>query len=264
MSERDVLTVADWPRYVVHRRSDGSPCFLSDEDYLVYLDCLKEVAERHECAIHAYVLMPDHVQLLVSLDSETRLAQLISDLGDHYLEYLNYTYEQSGEFWENQPKITVPDSEKDLLACYREIETAPVRARLAPSAADYRWSSHRHHACGSEDAIVSDHPLYLELGTTQLARQLAYGAMFSEPSDARAPGGVGPATGRDPVLDADRLEDGIKRSVRSLAWQTRKLRERVGGRSRLLQREARAPGNASGIPAARAAAARKLARKHRI
>jgi REP element-mobilizing transposase RayT len=261
MSERTVLTAADKPRHVVHRRNDGSPFFFSDEDYLVYLDCLKEVAERHVGAIHAYVLMPDHVQLLVSLDSETRLARLISDLGDHYAEYLNYTYQISGEFWEAPSKITATDDAEDLLACYREIETAPVRAHLAPGPAEYRWSSHRHHACGSEDAVIRDHSAYLELGTTQLARQLAYGALFGEPPDGRAPGATGTAAGRDPVLDADRVEDGIKRSVRSLAWQTRKLRERVGGRSRPLEGEARARGNASGIAAARAAAARRLVSK---
>jgi putative transposase len=69
MGDRSVANFAETPHHLVHRRSDRSPCFFSDEDYLVFLDCLKEAAERHGCAIHAYALMPDHVQLLVSLDS---------------------------------------------------------------------------------------------------------------------------------------------------------------------------------------------------
>jgi REP element-mobilizing transposase RayT len=211
----------DAPRHVVQRRHDGSPCFFNDEDYLVYLDCLKDAAERHDCAIHAYVLMPDHVQLLVGLDSETRLAGLLRGLGKHYVEYVNYTYQRDGEFWEQSPRITVIGNEEELLACYRAIETAPVQAHLVPGPADYRWSSHRHHSGGCEDVVIRDHPEYLALGTTQLARQLAYKAMFSEPSDAEARTAARPAASRDPVLDAGRLEDGIRRSVRGLAWQSR-------------------------------------------
>lgn len=253
--------MAGTPRHVVQRRNDGSPCFFSDEDYLVYLDCLREASERHESAIHAYVLMPDHVQLLVSLDSETRLARLMCDLGDHYVEYVNYTYQRNGAFWDDEPKITVIDNEQDLLTCYRVIETGPVRARLAPGPADYRWSSHRHHACGSEDAIIRDHPWYLGLGATQLARQLAYDAMFREPSDSWARAGIRTATGRDPILDADRLEDGIKRSVRGLAWQTMRLRQWNAARSRPLEGEARVRGNTSDIAQAHVGAARRLASK---
>jgi putative transposase len=253
--------MAGTPRHVVQRRSDGAPCFFSEEDYLVYLDCLKQAAEHHESAIHAYALMPDHVQLLVSLDSETRLARLLRALGEHYVEYVNYTYQRTGEFWVPDPKIAAIDGGEALLGCYREIETAPVRARLAPAPADYRWSSHRHHACGAEDAVIRDHPVYLELGTTQLARQLAYDALFSEPSDSGRPAGIRPVVGRDPALDAERIEDGIKRSVRGLAWQNMKLRERNGGRSRPFDGEARVHGKPSEIAQAPAGTVRRLASK---
>lgn len=261
MGDRTTAMLADTPHHVVHRRNDGSPCFFSDEDYLVYLDCLKEAAERQGCAIHAYALMPDHVQLLVSLDSETRLAQFMSGLGDHYVEYVNYTYQRNGEFWEEEPKATVIGDERDLLACYRAIETAPVLARLAPGPADYRWSSHRHHACGGEDAIVRDHPLYLRLGTTQLARQLAYNELFREAPDRQMPARIGTATVRDPALDADRLEDGIERSVRGLAWQAMNVRKRSAGRLQPLEGNARTLENFADLSQARASGARRLASK---
>lgn len=226
MGDRTVPATAGIPRHVVQRASGGAPCFFSDEDYLVYLDCLREAAERLEGAIHAYVLMPDHVQLLVSLDSETRLAMLLGALGEHYVEYVNYTYQRNGEFWDPDPRITALEDDEALLGCYREIETAPVRARLAPEPEDYRWSSHRHHACGAEDAVIRDHPVYLALGTTQLARQLAYDALFREPSESRRPAGIRPVAVRNSALDAERIEDGIKRSVRGVVWQARAVRAR--------------------------------------
>jgi len=262
MGDRTAATSAGTPHHVVHRRNDGSACFFSDEDHLVYLDCLKEAAERQGCAIHAYVLMPDHVQLLVSLDSETRLAQRLSGLGEHYVEYVNYTYQRNGAFWEEDPKITGIGDEQDLLGCYREIETAPVRARLAPGPADYRWSSHRHHACGGEDAVIRDHPVYLGLGTTQLARQLAYNELFCDAPDSGVPARIRPATGRDPALDASRLEDGIARSVRGIAWQSMNARKRlIAGRLRPHDGSTRSLETPDDLAKARASGARRFASK---
>ena len=262
MGDRSVANYAEMAYHVVHRRNDRSPCFFSDEDYLVYLDCLKETAEHHGCAIHAYALMPDHVQLLVSLDSETRLEQFMRSLGAHYAEYVNYTYRRNGEFWQEEPAATAIRSERELRACYQTIEAAPVLARIVPGPADYRWSSHRHHACGGEDAIVRDHPWYLGLGTTQLARQLAYNELFRESTtDGPVPDRLRTGSGRNRTLGAGWLEDGIKRSVRGLAWQAMNMRRR--GTVRVLPLEGGAPGaeNSADISRERASAARRLASK---
>ena len=214
MCDRTVRRMAGTPRHVVQRRTDGSPCFFTDEDYLVYLDCLKDAAERHKCAVHAYVLMPDHVQLLVSPDTEQRLSRIMRCVSGRYVEYVNYIYQRNGAFWEHGPQSTVIDSEQDVLAAYLSIEATPVRARLAASPADYRWSSHGHHAGGGEDTVIRHHPLYLNLGATQRERQLAYRALLRQPLGDRAPAGIRPSTPLDSTLSADRLADRIERLVR--------------------------------------------------
>jgi len=202
------------PHHVVQRRNDGSPCFFADEDYLVYLDCLKEAAERQRCAIHAYVLMPDHVQLLVSLDTEQRLSRMMRCVSGRYVEYVNYIYQRNGAFWEHGPKSTLIDSEQDLLGSYRAIESTPVRACLAESPADYRWSSHGHHANGCEDTVIQDHPQYLKLGATQRERQPAYHELFSQPSYDRVPAETGTSTNRGFALDGNRFNDRIEQLAR--------------------------------------------------
>lgn len=219
MGDRPSAWAAQVPRHVIHRRNDGSPCFLGDEDYLVYLDCLKDAADRHECAIHAYALMPLEVQLLVSLDSETRLARVMRCISGRYVEYVNYTYQRNGRFWEHEAQVTPIDSEQDLLARYRAVEAGPVRARLAARPEHYRWSSHRHHACGGEDPVVRDHPWYLNLGTTHLARQLAYRELFQQPSADEAADGGRFSAQRELALGGNRRGDGIERPVRGLGWQ---------------------------------------------
>jgi len=211
MCDRTVPSVTGTPRHVVQRRNDGSPCFFTDEDYLVYLDCMKEAAERHRCAIHAYVLMPDHVQLLVSLDTEQRLSRVMRCVNGRYVEYVNYTYQRNGAFWEHGPRFTLIDSEHDLLASYLSIEATPVRACLAASPADYRWSSHGHHAHGSEDTLIQDHPLYRNLGATQRERQLAYHELFRQPLGDGAPAEIRRSAHPGPTLKGDRITDRIER-----------------------------------------------------
>ena len=58
MRNRSALRIAGAPYYVVKRTHGGSPCFVTDDDYLVYLDYLDDATARHRCAIHAYVLLP--------------------------------------------------------------------------------------------------------------------------------------------------------------------------------------------------------------
>lgn len=216
MCDRNARKLAGTPRHVVQRRADGSPCFFTDEDYLVYLDCLKDAAERHSCAVHAYVLMPDHVQLLVSLDTERRLSRVMRCISGRYVEYVNYIYQRNGAFWEHGPKFTLIDSEQDVLATHLSIEATPVRTCLAASPADYRWSSHGHHANGSEDTVIRDHPWYLNLGATQRERQLAYHALYRQSLGDRAPAEIRPSSQLDSTLRGDRLTDRIERLVRTV------------------------------------------------
>lgn len=166
--------------HVTHRRSDGAPCFFNDDDYLVYLDCLKEAAARHHCAIHAYALLPGEARLLVGAEGDNRLPLLLRCAGGRYVEYVHYIYQRNGFHWEHGPKTSLVEGARELLACQRSIESAPVQARLAAGPADYRWSSYRHHAHGSEDAVVRDHPCYLKLGADQDERQTAYQELFRQ------------------------------------------------------------------------------------
>jgi len=211
MCDRTAGRMAGTVRHVVQRRTDGSPCFFTDEDCLVYLDCLKDAAERHKCAVHAYVLMPDHVQLLVSPGTEQRLSRIMRCVSGRYVEYVNYIYQRNGAFWEHGPKFTMIDSEQDVLATYLSIEATPVRECLAASPADYRWSSHGHHANGSDDAIILDHPLYLNLGTTRRERQDAYQALFRQRVGDRAPVETKPSAHLDSTLRGDRPANRIER-----------------------------------------------------
>ena len=120
------------------------------------MDALCTFAPHYECAVHAYVLMQNHVHLLVTSPDSSGGADLARALADDELE------------------IRPVHARRYLLACMRYIELNPVRAHIVDGPADYRWSSYRANALGYTDAIVTPHPLYYALGRSPEARRAAY------------------------------------------------------------------------------------------
>ena len=49
------------PCHVISRGNNRHACFFADADYLFYLACLNDACQKHRVAVHAYVLMTNHV-----------------------------------------------------------------------------------------------------------------------------------------------------------------------------------------------------------
>ena len=156
--------LADQPLHVIQRGNNRSAIFFGIEDYEHYRDWLAEAAAEYGCLIHAYVLMTNHVHLLVTPERAESLPRAMQSLGRRYVRAINAAQRRSGTLWEGRYRAAPIDSEAYFLACCRYIELNPVRACMVAHPADYRWSSYRAHAHGAEDALVSDHPLYHALG----------------------------------------------------------------------------------------------------
>jgi len=81
-------------------------------------------------------------------------------LGQRYVQYVNRTDHRTGTLFEGRVRSSVIEADSDLIACRRDIERNPVRARRVPSAGEYPWSSDRCNALGLIDPVVAAHPLY--------------------------------------------------------------------------------------------------------
>lgn len=213
MPRRARLSVAGNPHHVLQRGHNRSPCFFSEREYRFYLCCLKEEADRYGCAIHAYVLSPDHVHLLVTPDTGDALALMMRGLGSRYVQYVNHVYRRTGTLWEGRFRSSLVDSERYLLTCYRYIELDPLRLRLVTDPGEYRWSSYGYHARGAENSIIRDHPLYLALGTTPEERALAYRELFRRRIDDRELEEIRRSVNVGLVLGADPFKNEIERIV---------------------------------------------------
>jgi len=167
------------PAHIIQRGNNRQATFFSDEDYKAFLDWLKTGAQKHGCAIHAYVLMTNHFHLLVTPEQKESISKMIQFVGRHYVTYFNRTYQRSGTLWEGRHKGCIVDTERYLLTCARYIELNPVRAGIVNTPSEYRWSSYRTNALGEKNEIVEHHPLYLTLGLTTEKRRYSYRELFS-------------------------------------------------------------------------------------
>ena len=85
MPRRARLSVPGIPWHVIQRGNNRSPCFYADDDYHRYLDILTEQADKSGCAVHAYVLMTNHVHMLLTPVREDSVALLMKHLGQRYV-----------------------------------------------------------------------------------------------------------------------------------------------------------------------------------
>lgn len=178
MARLSRLDLPGVPQHVIQRGNNRQPCFVAVEDYAAYRQDLLEAARHCQCSIHAYVLMTNHVHLLVTGTKSGSVSRMMQQLGRRYVSGFNARYRRTGTLWEGRFKSSLIDTNRYLLICYRYIELNPVRAAMVAHPADYRWSSFHCNANGCPDPLIKPHAAYLALGTEVEARLSGYRALF--------------------------------------------------------------------------------------
>ena len=169
-----------------------------------------DAAKKNKSIIHAYVLMTNHVHLLVTPQHAQSITHMMQDLGRKYVRYINHTYKRTGTLWEGRFKASLVDSDAYLLTCMRYIELNPVRAKMVVHPSEYRWSSYACNANGKIDSLINPHPLYTALAKEPTRCQVAYRELFRnylEPDQIHA---IRDALNQQLVLGRDDFKDKIE------------------------------------------------------
>lgn len=177
--------VPDVPHHVIQRGTDRCPIFRDARDFRFFLNCVWDASDRHRCDVHAYVLMTNHVHLLMTAHCERGLSRLMQSVGSRYVPYFNARHGRTGTLWQGRPRFTPVETEEYFLVCSRYIELNAVRAGMVSDPGNYPWSSYEHHALGRVDPLIRDHELYASLGATPAERCAAYLALFDGTLDGR-------------------------------------------------------------------------------
>lgn len=186
MARRPRLDLPGVPQHVIQRGNNRSVCFFDDANYFAYLQFLDLARQKADCRVHAYVLMTNHVHLVVTGEQPGSISVMMQSLGRRYVRYVNERYGRTGSLWEGRYRSTLIDTERYLLACYRYVELNPVRAGMVRHPGDYPWSSFAHHAFERRDPLIDDHDVFQHLGSNPSDRGMRYRALCQETLDDKS------------------------------------------------------------------------------
>ena len=168
------LTVTGYPHHVILRGNNRQAIFHTRADRLHMLDLLARQSVENAVQVHAYVLMDNHLHLLVTPQKDGGLPAMMQGVGRSYVRAFNALHGRTGTLWEGRYRSAVIQSDRYLLACMVYIDLNPVRAGMVAQAVDHTWSSHAHYLGQRVDSLITPHPLFWELGNTPFEREAAY------------------------------------------------------------------------------------------
>ncbi len=201
------------PQHVLHRGSPGRTLFGDDQDYRFFLDSLAANSQRYRCALHAYVLMPDYVHLLLTPETPDGVARLMQATGRQWSHHYNRSNQHAGSPWAGRYKSTVVEAQTWLLACYCYIEQTPVHAGLVSSPGEYLWSSYATHGLCQPDPLILDHPVYTALAADAQTRCMQYRKRCLSRMDESTRGVIAEATNAGWALGSEQFQNDIERSI---------------------------------------------------
>jgi putative transposase len=184
------LRITGYPLHVIQRGNDRANCFRRHEDYVLYLGLVNELAPMFECELHAYVLMTNHVHMLLTPRTPDGPSRLMQNLGQRYVQHFNRAHLRTGTLWEGRFRSSVIDSERYLFTCQRYIELNPVRAGIVRNPWEYPWSSYRANANREPSVLITPHFQYHGLGRTPEERAASYRDFFRDPLSERVIGEI--------------------------------------------------------------------------
>lgn len=218
------ISPAGVPVHVIQRGNNRQACFVSDEDHGAYASWLKEYSKKYGVAIHAWVMMTNHVHLLCTPKHEGAVSRMMQALGRRYVRYFNFEYHRSGTLWEGRYKSCLVQAERYLLEVYRYIELNPVRAEMVTDPGEYRWSSYQVNALGKCSDLCTPHKEYLALGAEPLERRGNYSALFVHYVDGELLEEIRTNSNKGMAVGNDRFKEEIE------ALTGRRLRAKKRGR----------------------------------
>lgn len=164
----------------MQRGNNRLPCFLDDEDRQRYLQCLRQTLLRSGCMLHAYVLMSNHVRLLLTPDQAGGVSRLMHTFARNYVGSFNGRHGRTATLWEGRFKACLVVAAGYFLTCSRYIELNPVRAWMVAQPNGYAWSSYGANSGASTNPLLTPRSEYVGLGSDAASRASAYRALFAD------------------------------------------------------------------------------------
>ncbi|ABB44984.1 conserved hypothetical protein [Sulfurimonas denitrificans DSM 1251] len=170
MARKVRIFVENAAQHVILKSIDNTTLFKEEQDYILFLEILKELSLNHDMDIHSYILMPQYFEFLATPKHADALSKFMQSLGRKYVGYFNKKYNRTGTLWDGRYKASLIENKSYLFEIMRYIEQQ--------SHVDYLYSSVGKNLLGRADSIVSQNELYKKLGYTDDKRLSEYSQFF--------------------------------------------------------------------------------------
>lgn len=168
------LTVVNQVHWLQWRGNNGQAVFVDDHDRALWLQRLAVACREHGVDVHAYVLLPTTVSVLLTPRRPDTLSRCIQALGRSYVRQFNARHGRTGTLWEGRYRCTVIESPACVMPAMACLDWEPVRAALVQSPSAYLWSSHAHYVGLRHTAWLTVPAAVWALGNTPFAREQVY------------------------------------------------------------------------------------------
>jgi len=126
---------------VLSRGNNRQQIFRDGQDYRIYLRRLEKYRQQYEFTLYAFVLMPNHVHLLIETGI-ANLSKIMQGLQQSYTSYFHQKYKSVGHLFQGRYKAILCQRDAYLLGLVRYIHLNPLRAGPVKTLEDFSWSSH--------------------------------------------------------------------------------------------------------------------------
>lgn len=223
------LALPGLPQHIVIRGINGQAIFCTDHDHQMFLVYLEAAIAKYRCDLHAYILMPNHIHLLITPSCSNGVGKLVQLVARQYVQYFNQQYQRTGTLWEGRYKSALVDSDTFAINVYRYIERNAVRNNLVKHPSEYLWSSYRHNAMNLFDRLIKPCDAYTALGETAEQRVCNYAKQAENPLDKGTLKIIRQETNRSRVLGSEQF----KRKIEKLLDIDLQIKPRGGDRRSL-------------------------------
>lgn len=231
MARKARLLLPNCPHHIVQRGHNRKAVFVSDEDYLFYLENLREGKRELEIRVYAWCLMTNHIHLIVEPGSKVEtVSVMMKRIAGRQSAYVNKLEGRTGALWEGRFKASPIQRDSYLLACCRYVEMNPVRARMVNDVKSYKWSSHCYRIGIKKCDWLDTDPCFMALGETNVRRQQRYMKYVEEGIKSDEKVLLDEAVQRNQLTGTERFVDEIEKRYGLRIERRGKGRQRDGGK----------------------------------
>jgi putative transposase len=167
--------------WVIQRALPGVDLFPDDADRQAWLDAVRQACAGLHVQVHAWALLTDEVQLLLTPPTAGALSLVMQSVGRRYVSTYNRRHHRSGTLWDGRFRAAVVEPGAPLLGVLELVDGAGgVDAPLLHTSAAHRLGRQRM-------PLIVDPVEYWQLGNTPFEREAAWRARLAPgPDPARA------------------------------------------------------------------------------